>query len=300
MWRVRSLDTVDRLLEGAVDLHCHSGPSPMPRRITHVEAAAQASEVGMRAIVAKCHYHSTVFDILAMRPLLAGLRTQVFGGIALNSQVGGINPHAVDLSLRMGGREIWFPTISASAHLCHAAQDPEIQAHFQPQGLMQSEEVDIFGPDGDLLPEVHQVIDLAKRAGALVSAGHLAPDRILALVTALHAAGHDRVVVSHPNFVIKAEREQVTRYADLGATIEHEITMYDEDRIFPLRTLVDWIELIGPDRTTLASDLGQVGKPLPVEAYRRVLPRLLDAGVSEKDVRKMICINPARLIGLGD
>lgn len=294
------MDTVDRLLDGAVDLHCHSGPSPMPRRITHVEAAQQASEVGFRAIVAKCHYHSTVFDVLSMQPQLAGLKTQVFGGVALNSQVGGINPHAVDLSLKMGGREIWFPTISAKAHLCHAAEDPEVQAHFQPKGIMQSDEVDIFGADGDLLPEVHQVIALAKDAGALVSAGHLAPDRILALVTALRAAGHDRVVVSHPNFVIKAERDQVARYADLGATIEHEINMYDEDRIFPLQTLIDWIELIGPDHTTLASDLGQVGKPLPVDAYRRVLARLLDAGVAEKDLRKMIAVNPARLIGLDD
>ncbi len=294
------MDTVDRLLNGAVDLHCHSGPSPMPRRITHVEAAQQADEVGFRAIMTKCHYHSTVFDVLAMQPQLAGLKTRVFGGIALNSQVGGINPHVVDLNLKMGGREIWFPTISASAHLCHAAEDPEIQAHFQPKGIMQSDEVDIFGEDGDLLPEVHQVIALAKAAGALVSAGHLAPDRILALVTALRAAGHDRVVVSHPNYVIEAEREQVVRYADLGASIEHEINMYDNDRIFPLRTLVDWIELVGPDRTTLASDLGQVGKPLPVEAYRRVLARLLDAGVAEKDIKKMVAINPARLIGLDD
>lgn len=294
------MDTVDRLLEGAVDLHCHSGPSPMPRRITHAEAAAQADQVGMRAIVAKCHYHSTVFDLLAMEPQLAGLKTQVYGGVALNSQVGGINPHVVDLTLRMGGRVIWFPTISATAHLCHAAHDPAVQAHFQPKGLMQSEEVDIFGPDGDLLPEVHTVIGMAKEAGAMISAGHLAPDRIMALLTAVHAAGHDRVLVSHPNFVIKAEREQVARYAELGATIEHELGMYDNDRIFDVQTLLDWIELIGPERTSIASDLGQVGNPLPVEAYRRVLTRLLDGGVSEKDITTMIATNPARLIGLDD
>jgi hypothetical protein len=294
------MDPVDRLLEGAVDLHCHSGPSPMPRRITHAEAAAQADGVGMRAIVAKCHYHSTVFDVLAMEPQLAGLKTKVYGGVALNSQVGGINPHVVDLSLRMGGRVIWFPTISATAHLCHAAHDPVVQAHFQPKGLMQSEEVDIFGPDGDLLPEVHTVIGMAKDAGAMISAGHLAPDRILALLTAVHAAGHDRVLVSHPNFVIKAEREQVVRYAELGATIEHELGMYDNDRIFDLQTLVDWIGLIGPERTSIASDLGQVGNPLPLEAYRRVLTRLLDSGVTEKDITTMIATNPARLIGLDD
>lgn len=294
------MDSIDQLLVGAVDLHCHSGPSPMPRRITHVEAARMADQAGMRAIVVKCHYHSTVFDLLSMQGELAGLKTQVFGGVALNSQVGGINPHAVDLSLKMGGRIIWFPTISSHAHLCHAAHDAEVQQHFQPQGIMQSDEVDIFGADGDLLPEVHTIIGLAKDSGALISAGHLAPDRVLALLQAVRAAGSDRFVISHPNYVIKAEREQVVEFAGLGATIEHELVMYDEDSMFPLQTLLDWIGLIGPEHTSLASDLGQVGNPLPIEAYRRVVGRLLDSGVPEKDIRQMTATNPARLIGLED
>src|SRR3546814_2873418 len=59
------MTAIDELLIGAIDLHTHSGPSPMPRRITHVEAARQASEAGFRAILVKCHYHSTIPDILA-------------------------------------------------------------------------------------------------------------------------------------------------------------------------------------------------------------------------------------------
>lgn len=292
------MDAMDRILDGGVDLHCHSGPSPMPRRIDHAEAARSAEEAGMRAIVVKCHYHNTQLDVLAMAPQLAGVKTQVFGGIALNSQVGGINPHAVDLCLKMGGRVIWFPTISAKAHLCHAAQDESIQQHFVPMGVLQSDEVDIFGADGDLLPEVHTIIGLAKESGALISAGHMAPDRALALMEAAAAAGHDRLIINHPNFVMDAEREQVARFAQIGAVIEHSLVMYDEDKMFPLSTLLEWISLIGPERTSLGSDLGQVGNPLPVDAYRRVCSRLLDSGISESDVRLMVSTNPARLIGL--
>jgi Family of unknown function (DUF6282) len=124
------MGAVDNLLTGAVDLHCHSGPSPMPRRITHAEAARQADEAGFRAIVAKCHYHDTTTDILSMAPLL------------------------------------------------------------------------------------------------------------------------------------------------------------------------DWINLIGPERTSLGSDLGQVNNPLPIEAYKQVVGNLLDSGVKEKDIQLMIRDNPARLIGL--
>jgi hypothetical protein len=292
------MSAVDNLLVGAIDLHCHSAPSPMPRSVTHVEAARQANEVGMRAILAKCHYHSTAFDIIAMQPELAGLKTQVFGGVALNSPSGGINPHAVNLTLQMGGRMIWFPTISSSAHLAHAAQNAAVQSHFQPEGLLQCEEVDILGSDGDLLPEARQIIGMAKDARALISAGHLPPDRIRPLLQAVREAGHDQFVISHPNFVIEASNEQVVEFADMGATIEHELGMYDENGRFGIEVLLDWINLVGPERTTIASDLGQKGRSYPVDAYRRVLAKLLDNGVSEKDIRQMIAVNPARLLAL--
>ena len=292
------MGAVENLLVGAVDLHCHSGPSPMPRRITHVEAAQQAAELGFRAIVAKCHYHDTVTDVLAMAPQLAGVPTQVFGGIALNSQVGGLNPHAVDRSLRMGGRVIWFPTISSAAHLSHAAAHAEVQRHFQPLGMMQSDKVSIFGDDGDLLPAVHAIIAQAKEAGALISTGHLGPEPARALIEAAVAAGHRQLILSHPNFVVDVDRKEALALAELGAVIEHEIAMYHLEKIFPFQTLLDWIDLVGPERTSLGSDLGQVGNPLPVEAYRAVVGKLLDSGVAERDIRLMVRDNPARLIGL--
>lgn len=292
------MTAVENLLVGAVDLHCHSGPSPMPRRITHAEAAKQADEAGFRAIVAKCHYHDTTTDILAMEPLLAGLKVQVFGGIALNSQNGGLNPFAVDRSLKMGGKIIWFPTISSKAHLCHAAHDEQVQAHFQPRGMMQSEEISIFGDDGDLKPEVHQIIGQAKEAGALISTGHLGPEPAKALVEAAVAAGHNQLILSHPNFVVEVERQQAAQLAGLGATIEHELGMYYNERRFKIAELVEWINFIGPEHTSLGSDLGQVNNPLPIEAYKQIVGSLLDSGIKEKDVQLMIRDNPARLIGL--
>jgi hypothetical protein len=270
----------------------------MPRRVTHAEAARQADAAGFRAIVAKCHYHDTTTDILAMAPLLDGLSVQVFGGIALNSQNGGLNPFAVDRCLKMGGRVIWFPTISSHAHLCHAAHDEEVALHFQPRGMMRSEEISIFGADGDLRPEVHQIIGQAREARALISTGHLGPEPARALVEAAVAAGHDQLILSHPNFVVAVERQQAAALADLGAVIEHELGMYHNERRFPFTELLEWISLIGPERTSLGSDLGQVGNPLPIEAYKQVVGDLLDSGVKERDIQLMIRDNPARLIGL--
>ncbi|GAA2176033.1 hypothetical protein GCM10009846_28250 [Agrococcus versicolor] len=298
------MTVIDDLLHGAVDLHCHSGPSPMPRRITHVEAARQAADAGFRAIVVKCHYHDTVTDLLSMASELEPLPIQVFGGIALNSANGGLNPWATDRSFRMGGRMVWFPTISSSAHLAHAEQHAETKAHFQPLGMLQSEEVRVFESDAEggwsdaVRPEVRIIVEQARDAGALISTGHLDADQALAVVRTAHEAGHDRVLVSHPDYVSDIGRERLAEMVELGAYVEHEIAMYDRDHIFPAEQLVDWIRTVGPERTVLGSDLGQVGNPLPVEGYRRLLARLLELGVAEDDLATMIQRNPAHLIGL--
>jgi hypothetical protein len=101
----------------------HTSPSPYPRRVDTIQAARAASEAGLRAIVVKSHHHCTATQILALRDHgLEDAGIQVLGGIVLNTQVGGINPHAVSHSLAMGGRVVWLPTIAAPAHLAQAAR----------------------------------------------------------------------------------------------------------------------------------------------------------------------------------
>ena len=289
---------IDRILQGAVDLHTHSGPSPMPRRINHVEAAQLAAEAGFRAIAVKCHYHSTVTDLLAMTPRLAGIPIEVFGGVALNSTIGGLNPYQVDLTLKLGGKIIWFPTISARAHLDNAAHNENTRSHFQPLGMQPQAEVSVFGEDGSVRPEVYTILEMAREAGALVSTGHLDPDSAGAVVDAAAEVGHKQVLFSHPNYVTGIGKEKALSMVRAGAYVEHCVVMYDNEKIFPLSVLLDWIETIGPEHTILGSDLGQVGNQLPVEGYRSLIPKLLDSGVPERDVKQMIAANPAHLIGL--
>ena len=49
---------IDKLLVGAVDLHCHSGPSVMARDINHVEAMEEVAAAGFRGMLIKDHYYS--------------------------------------------------------------------------------------------------------------------------------------------------------------------------------------------------------------------------------------------------
>ncbi len=46
----------------------------------------------------------------------SGARNPVYGGIVLNLNVGGINPAAVDVALKMGAVEVWMPPIHSLAH----------------------------------------------------------------------------------------------------------------------------------------------------------------------------------------
>jgi hypothetical protein len=297
-------DVVARVLRGSVDLHVHPAPSPLPRRVDAVEAARAAEGIGMRAIVVKSHHHSTVTDVLALgHNGLDGSPVRVFGGIALNSAVGGLNPHAVDLALKLGGRIVWFPTIGSPQHIAHHAAHPDLKFPKLAVHVRDELPVDVFDESGRLRPEVHDIIGLIKEHDAILASGHMAPDRILAVLEAAHAAGVTRLLVNHPNFVVEATHEQGRRFVELGAVIEHSLCMYDDRSGFhnwDIDVLLDWIGAVGADRTTLGSDLGQMNNPLPSEAFTKIVGQLLDAGLSEAEVTVMVRQNPARLLDLGD
>ncbi|MFI1408388.1 DUF6282 family protein [Streptomyces sp. NPDC020707] len=286
------------VLHGLVDMHVHSGPSPFPRRFDHVEAAQDGARIGLRAMVAKSHHHNTQMDVLSMKDRLAGVAATVHGGIALNSTVGGLNVHAVRMCLRMGGKVVWFPTISSGRHIdCHP-EDGSFPTTTVPLTL---ERIDIVDDSGALKPEAVEILDEIKEQRAVVNGGHMYPEYIRTLFHAAKERGIGRMVVSHPDFVIGADRSLCRELTGLGAYLEHEVGHYDPEgpeRWAPER-LMGWIEEIGPEHTVLASDFGQNTNPKPVDAWLRVAEALLDLGLPAKDLRRMVCDNPAYLLDLG-
>lgn len=285
------------VLDGLVDMHVHSGPSPFPRRFDHVEAAEDGARIGLRAMVAKSHHHNTQMDILAMKGRLAGVAADVYGGIALNSTVGGLNVHAVRMCLRMGGKVVWFPTISSGRHIdCH----PEDGAFPTTTVPLTLERIDIVDAAGAPLPEVIEIIDEIKEQGAVVNGGHMYPAYIRTLFQTAKDRGLKRMVVSHPDYVIGADTDMCRELIGLGAYIEHEVGMYDPEggqKRDPKR-LLNWIETLGPEHTVLSSDFGQKSNPKPVDAWMRVASALLDLGLPEKDLKRIVRDNPSYLLDL--
>ena len=59
-------------MHGAIDLHCHSGPSVMPRALNHVDAILEAQDAGMHAVLFKDHYYSVTPVVELLKETLAG------------------------------------------------------------------------------------------------------------------------------------------------------------------------------------------------------------------------------------
>jgi hypothetical protein len=288
----------DDLISDTVDLHYHSGPSPFPRRLDPVESARHFDEHGFKAVVYKSHHHNTVMDVLSIKAsVLDSLRVRVFGGIALNGLVGGLNPRAVEMCLRMGGKIVWFPTISSPAHVeyhSHGGGFPQPTMKLMPEAPNP-----VFGDDGQLKPEVHAIIELIKEEDAVLAAGHMSPPEIYAVFKAARAAGVQKLLVLHPDFVCNVSEEQARELVGLGAFIEQAAGFYCRDRPeWPIDRLVNWIKAVGPEHSTLGSDTGQASSPLPAEVFGTVAHQLVEHGIAERDVRRMLSDNPASLLDL--
>jgi hypothetical protein len=288
---------VDALLVGAVDLHVHPGPSPFPRRVSVVEAAVEASEARFSAIAVKSHHHSTITDVLAVEPQISPLGVRVLGGVSLNQQVGGINPYAVELALTLGARIVWFPTIAAEKHLASQAlldRFPRDSA-----GMRRPEPVSVSGPEGGLSANVLDVLDLIAHADAVLACGHLDAGEISLLIPAARSAGVTRILVNHPNFIVGANPGLCATWAEQGVFIEHSLCHYIPDSTFhrfTLETLLEYVTAVGPDRTVLSSDLGQVGNPTPVEGFRSIVAALAAADVGASTIRQLVGHSATALI----
>lgn len=168
---------VTELLVGAVDLHVHPAPSPFPRRLGLLQAVRQADAAGFKGLIVKSHHHSMVTDVLAVADAVGGLPIPVFSGVALNNQVGGINLSAVELALNLGGRIVWFPTISSGRHIC--VHNEELKFPRTAKPFRKDSSTAVLDDKGDVLPQVHDVLDLIKDTGAIMSGGHMGIDELV-------------------------------------------------------------------------------------------------------------------------
>ncbi len=283
------------LLEGAIDLHIHSAPDVYPRILNDVELAQQAKAMGMRAILVKNHFVET-----ASRAQVASEVADfpVFGGIALNLTVGGLNSHAVDVALKLGAKAVWMPTL-------HAQQFLENRDHVANLAAQLGQDVKgiyLLNADGQLKEEVYPILDLIAKWNVILATGHITVREALALVRAAAERGVRKIVVTHPcaSFV-NYSVEDMKAILDAGATyLEHVYNDTTRQVAHPIKVadLYNAIKAIGAEHCIMSTDSGQWLNPVPAQQMGIYIKDMLNLGLSAREIRTMVADNPAQALGI--
>ena len=268
-------------LSGVIDVHAHADPDGMARSIDAIDLAKLAKSRGMRGLVLKNHYESTAVLAYLVNKEVPGL--ELAGGIALNRPVGGINPAAVEWMAKVKGgfgRIVWMPTFDSEHHVTSQKETRPFVS---------------VSRNGQLLPEVEQVLALIAANNMVLATGHSSPAEVLMLIRAAKRAGVKQIIVTHAiNAFVGMSTEQMKEAAGLGAFLEF---VWVRPGTPAVRQTADAIRAVGPASAILSSDLGQAANPLHPDGLMAFFQALREAGLSEADIALMSKTNPARLLG---
>ena len=250
------------LLEGFIDTHVHTSPDIKPRILNDIEAAYEAKQEKMRAIVIKSHVESTAGRAQIAEKIS---KFKVIGGVCLNSSAGGLNPDAVTVTAELGGKIVWFPTISA----------PYISINYE---------------------NTENIMNIIAEKGLILATGHLKPDNIFLLLDYAQSLKIKKIIVNHPlTGVVGAtidEQKEMSKYAYLEHCFVACMEKHDN---LDANVIADSIKEISPERCIMATDFGQSHNPVPVEGMKMFLNSMLNYGIKEKYINKMCIQNPAKL-----
>jgi hypothetical protein len=276
----------DRDLKGAIDLHIYTEPDSIARSIDALEAAKLARDRGMRAIALKHHYDETAGLAYLARKLYPGI--DVFGGVAMNLTVGGLNPRAVEYMTQITGgfgRFVFMPTNDSEAQVKYGKQArPFVKV----------------SEKGELVPEAKAVIAAVAKHNLILGSGNISAEETLMVFREGQRQGITRMIATHgmaaPTFLTI---EQAREAAKLGAFIEIVGgNLAGNDAQTKIDRCAAQIRGIGPASVIMASDLGQKANALPPEGFAVFIDAMRKKGFSDQELDVMTRKNPATLLGL--
>lgn len=287
-------------IKGACDLHIHSGPDIFERLADDVAVAEACRDAGMRAIVFKCHADTTMTRAWHTSRAVPGIKA--FGGIVLNLNVGGINPAAVDVALKLGAVQVWMPTYHSLAHYketgkmggyAHQGADVKMDYPVKP--------ITILDENDQLIPEIEPILKMVKRHNVILGTSHLGSHEALKLIEAAHDMGLERMVLTHPFFSPpNCSIADIKKAVELGAFIEFcgGNALSPIPKPICLDLYKEAVDAVGTEKCIISSDCGHPRKTLPPETLRMFAQALMFKGVAQKDVEAMMKYNYDKLLDL--
>jgi hypothetical protein len=295
---------MNNLLEDAYDLHVHPGPDLNNRKADDLELAERYLNAGMKGFCIKSHYFSSAARARHINKLYPGINC--IGALVLNGTVGGINPEAVFVAAMEGAKIIWFPTFDAENEISYTF-GPACTYEVLPGWVRILKEKEKMGlstkgisilEDGELIPQVRDIIAIAKERDLVLCTGHLGKAEGFALVKAAKEEHLQRpVVVTHATFCSEAyTKEEQKALADLGAMIEQCFGAITVPYGMTWDGIYEIIRFVGPENCIISSDCGHPKKDYPDVGMRIFAENLYANGFSEESIHRMFAVNPASLV----
>jgi microsomal dipeptidase-like Zn-dependent dipeptidase len=284
---------------GVIDMHVHPAPDVFGRALTDVELVTVARRKGMRGVVLKNHVVTTADRAALAMEQVPGI--EVWGGIVLNSSVGGINPAAVEWMHRMSGNRgkiVWLPTFDADKHIKTLVDKNK-------SGL-------VVAPGGKVTPEMDDILKIIARENLVLATGHVHAEEVVAVTQRARELGVKNILVTHGFTNIPGlSMAQAKEVAAMGAMIEICYLQFMTGPDAQYAWMKHWNQVataqvmmalneVGADSLVLSTDLGQQGMMTPPDGIENAVAALRGAGVTQGDIDKMMKRNPARLLGLAN
>ncbi len=282
---------INHLVTDSIDMHMHPGPATGPCRLDAIEAAQQAQQAGMRAIVLKSRTYTAAVSII-VNQLVLGI--EVIGSICLDYEIGGLNFHALENAARLGAKVVWMPTFSAVNSI----------NRMRALGLsLEGEGISILDRAGKLVPEMQKILELIKNYDMVLATGHISPQEIIILFEEAQKTGIRKFWVTHPTDKGFAEEilsiDELQQLARNRAFIELTLVgMLPNEFGHDPTQITQVIKSIGPQHCIISTDLGQPQNPLLVEGIRLFINMLLHHGLTQEEIELMAKVNPAKLLDL--
>ena len=180
------------LLLGAIDSHVHACPHLNGRSVDVFEAVEQAAAAGMRAIGLMDNFCSSVGYAALARRRLSHLGVEVFGGVILEPQVGGLSVDVVRAAIGVG-----YPD-GEDRHAADGARFVSLPTHHT-RAVAQAEGRDaayvaacLTIPERGPLPDpLAAIIDLIAANDIVLNTGHLSAVETVRLVELATVARRD-------------------------------------------------------------------------------------------------------------
>jgi hypothetical protein len=283
------------LPDGAIDVHVHTAPDLVDRYQSDVELAQAVRAADMAGVVVKSHVLPTVGRVDLVNEAVG--EELLYGGVALNGGVGGLNIDAAETALELGARIVWLPTAWSANHASQArAAGVE---HFVGQRVPSPDEELPVAHDGEVTAATQQIIDLVAEYDATLGTGHASPAEIEAVVDAC-ADASVTCLVNHPCFrVVDIPLEQQVSLADRGAIMEYCAYSVQSTEGHTVDRVADAVARVGPEHALLATDFGQAENP-PIPGLASFLEAVVETGLERETANRLVTDTPARVLGLTD